>query len=284
MPTVTEIKQLLIEELLNSNGKSKGGLLGNAVKRQFPDVDLKRQFGGFHAFVTHYCSDAIVRAEKTGGDYWYKLLGNSDVAGPTVAVVPSHTVWEAFTNTSIHAVLQVDRRSMKLLVLEEPDKSADMMTLQRMTSDDHHSVARGFVARAPSDLQSQLSKILENEDYWPRWKQIINGYPDRRVYFDWMKWRGDQIAALLRKRLSDLGFDEPEVRELVSQVRAKVKRTPSDRNDHAVQNAETTKSPVLNLANIVRFAVADMPDEELRKLWLPVGVVVDAVIRYNRQD
>jgi hypothetical protein len=78
MNNAKEISDFIIR-LLQRNGTLTGAKIANGIRRKFPGIDLKNEYGGIRNFMQVYCRKTVREVTRQGQDYVYGLnqVGNN---------------------------------------------------------------------------------------------------------------------------------------------------------------------------------------------------------------
>ncbi len=92
----------------------------------------------------------------------------------------------------------------------------------------------------------------------------------------WLAFRFDAICELFRQRLGSLGVAD----KIVDTCLERLKRSKSADRPVPTANKQIrtpSQNPSAPLRDIARAALEALSEEELRRIWLPLGVIADAV-------
>lgn len=281
-----DIAELLIQAV-KTHSPTTGGHLGPLVKEHYPAADLKSRYGGLHRFIKTYCGTEIVFLGKRGVDnvYAYK-----DSRG-TVSSHGSGTAdaWRAFSNPKIHLTTLVDTRSGDIDVASpsQAELKDGWLPIEKISAEEYRLMAQDFLATLePSEAKNQLQHALTIPNFWPTWSLLINRLRAQGIYNEWLNFRTRQIRNLFRVRLSQLNLSEEVCDQALRSLRASREQIAGQRSAEqvvghkfaqAADRNEHGQSTRPEFRNVILQAVSRLTDEDLRRIWLPAGVLIDAL-------
>jgi hypothetical protein len=276
----------IIRRTLEIRRQATGATLGAAIRASYPDVDLKLAYGGLRHFISTYCSESVVRTPTDGGDDVYSLIDGAE-----------STPWDAFNNPSIAAQLAVHASTGELHVVESETPLPDgCVAVGKLTREDYRDMASRFLEFLPQDARPQFEEALTHDNFWPRWTSVLRHHSSEPVYRDWGSWRLTEITRLFTQRLVDAELSPDVITAAttnLTQSRDKTLlarrqsapssqaegRKPDNRMPSRLgeQKDRWTRTDGPSLHDLVHTVIDRMTEDEVRRLWLPVGVVIDAV-------
>jgi hypothetical protein len=152
-------------------------------------------------------------------------------------------------------------------------------------ADVHRAAARAFIDRPGVDprCREALSLALEDssEGWWAKWQTTVRTeFPG--CLLAWAEHRRQTLQTLLEARLREVTADESAARAAYSAVSgSRLQRrhpeSPARANPEGALPPTRQAQGRPTLFAVVQAAIGNMSERELRQLWLPVGVLLDAI-------
>jgi hypothetical protein len=282
MSTPKEIAQFITEKAQTSD-ELLGSSIGYELKENFPQLDIKKQFGGLKRFIQDYCSDQIEFVAKRGLDDVYisksRVVNQERDKAVSLYRMEATTetdLWKAFSNPNYQSVIAINKGTGDMLVVApDAELQAELTPVPKVTDEEHRAIARGFVPQSNVYIRQKLASVLDHQHYWNEWNKVINAQRDG-TYRTWIEWRGQQILNLFQRRLESAHLPDELIKAFVRRMSTKLYRNKSTSASLGEHTSPTDVSPSLaHLRELVHAAVDLMSEEELRQIKIPVGVVVD---------
>lgn len=261
-----------------------GSHLGAALSA-LPGLRNDPQFPGLKRFIQAYCADRIVRIGDHGGDDEYQFVPEGETA-PTIPLRAPLDPWTVFQYPTADGELYVNITNSNLEVRENSDASSEGFALiPKVTREEHRAIAQAFIERIDESKRWEFQQALVPEHYWPPWSKLVNKLPYKS---DWNTFRFDRLCELFRVRLRGHGLNETLVsaglNHLLREKKSSSERAPmTEGSSHLLRtdfhNAEGSPN---SLRAVIHAAIDGMGDNELRRVWLPLGDVLDALKRSRR--
>lgn len=287
-----EVAQFIIERMKQSPGML-GAPLGALTNAQFPGINFRLNYGGLRAFVEQFCgSEVEIIRGQWGKDDLYQLrsAGQSGEASGTApassetAASPIETPWKVFTVPESRGRLYVNPESETVKVAQAagPVPEPPFVEVPKLTSEEHHRFATEFLPQIEMDERERFQELLAGENFWQRWFAATRTFAGGKYLKPWLTFRFDRICELLRERLRALGISDIAALICVEKVK---QSKAADRPVPAVNKRipMTPSTSIGSLYDVARAALDAMSEEELRRIWLPLGVVADAIRRRESQ-
>jgi hypothetical protein len=288
MNTTEEIVQFLIQTVASS-GPITGARLGARVKDQFPGFDWKKDFGSLHGFIQRQCPDKVVLVSSTPDHMW----ALAEAAGDQAQQIPARTptsAWQAFVNERIAEKVFVSTETGEVAVVPAMGTApAGFGEVPKITHGDHLQIAKEFLGQVDPSDQAQFQGELEKPDYWQRWNTALKFVKGGQYLTAWHEFRLQKICDLYAARLRGVGIASDEI---VARSVENLKRLRSEAHSQRQRQESPTGKPIpallyerrrdrqaRPLQEIAIEAVRSLSEEDLRRLWLPLGVVIDALRR-----
>jgi len=143
-----------------------------------------------------------------------------------------------------------------------------------MTRENYRQIVSDFISLLSEQQQSDFEGVTSIEDFWPRWSSMINKHQIDGLYQRWLKWRTERIVEFFENRLKQLDVAPTTISEAVTNFKNAPKATAQpNRNPPIVRPRENTVS--IQLKAVVHGVVDRMSDDDLRRIWLPLGHLID---------
>ncbi|MGO8929781.1 MAG: hypothetical protein ACLQU3_23185 [Limisphaerales bacterium] len=286
MNTTEEIVQFLIQTIASS-GPITGARLGARVKDQFPGFDWKKDFGSLNSFIQRQCPDKVVLVSSTPDHMW----ALAEAAGDQAQQIPARTptsAWQAFVNERIAERVFVSTETGEVSIVPAVGAPpAGSVEVPKISHGDHLQIAKEFVGRMDPSDQAQFRGELEKPDYWQRWNTALKFVKGGHYLIAWHEFRVQRICDLYSARLREAGIASDEIvarsvenlRRLRSEAYSQKQRqgSPAGKAVPALPYERRRERQARPLQEIAIEAVRSLSEEDLRRLWLPMGVVIDAL-------
>ena len=213
-----------------------GSYLGSYIRQQFPDIDLKIDFGGLRSLIQSYFHEQVTQVARRGSDIEW-LVDFTQPAGPDVSatasqaddlpplppVRPRHrplaiNAWRALANPS--SIIRARWNPIELrLELLAPDAvaPADLQEVRSVTYEELNHITQSFLAAKNVSIPVEKADPSESRKYGPR---IMAALRELNLYEEWDEYRTDAILRVLGARLLSLGATEQTTRQILSDIRA----------------------------------------------------------------
>lgn len=209
---------------------------------------------------------------RAGTDVVYALEGGSEPAPA------NESLWRVWASPRSPNALAVTRDGRVRTIPRSGTQQPDEVRIEPVTEQAHRDIAQAFLDSDTSALQSLLADALkvQKPSWWRDWVLALRQQPD--VAQRWQEHRLTSLRRLLQSRIDETVPAEgraPAIEQItasrrrVSSTGGKAAHPPPTRDDKGV--------PRRSLVTIVQAVVARMEDDELRRLNLPLGLVLEAV-------
>ncbi len=289
--------------------QQSGAQLRALIDYTCPGLDLRAAAGvptgpgALTAFLRTHFSDIVHPIGKRGGDNLF-LIGPPTgspivptVAGNFPAAVTFRPVslWTAFASPALGYEVVFDRVDGSLSVQAKGGMlSSQQVRLAPISAQEFRTIATQFVGSAPSVIQDELRKILEEGDrFYQIWISALKT-KDPATYHRWGLFRVQEIVALFRARLANAAVPPEDLEKAVQALVADQAAAYSARA-RAVRGAiepleqsgtQRTLTPVAlepqaadikDVRAFAALAINSMSLTEIRQLSVPLGAIIDAV-------
>jgi len=260
----------------------QGSRAGLVLRRVDPSFD-PRDYGvkSLTEFIDRYAPKVVPL--RRDPDWVYGL---KDWNAPDVGAID---FWRVWVSPSSRAKLLIDESggAVQAAMKTDPDPPAKFV-LPPADADVHRRIARTFADSLPdvSDaVRESLRQITEqtSADWWRVWSRELQR-TSNEVASKWRRYRAAALATELRARL-EATLPPPAAtaafrsiagnrRDLALDGATSPKNTPTEKHTAPARLATVQDS---SLAELVSRVVHKMSTDELRRLSLPVGLVLDAL-------
>ncbi len=296
MKDATPIARALVEKT-KERGAGRG-LLGSAAGNVARNVDPTfhpQQYGvrTLREFVEKFVPDLKI-VGLSGPDPIYGLVDWQ--AGLESATPEDFDAWRVWVSPSSPFCLAVSKANGAVRPLdrsqEPPDGSVRIMPAGIHV---HRTIAEDFLKELGGEAPPQLQAVLHSPqpDWWRAWESVLRQMRGSDAFRRWLKHRHDGLLAALRGELEAASVSPIAINQALESVvathrskRAAAAQSPVGTGSvqpavtKALPRASLTSNVVnsdVRLSRLVQAIVARMTDEDLRRLNLPLGLVLDAL-------
>ncbi|HRI63036.1 MAG TPA: OST-HTH/LOTUS domain-containing protein [Polyangium sp.] len=180
------------------------------------------------------------------------------------------------------SVRKSDGATRSISPIMQPDD--DEVAIPVPSADHHKQIATKFINELiPDQHREAFRGKLETPSWWEEWNVLFGQLLPANARLQWLNFRENGLLDIVDEELARQGVsDEARKTARVAIQRSRIPhpivRTPAMTESNPARNPLLREQP---LREIVRSVVEHMSDDELRRIWLPVGALVDA-IRRNR--
>ena len=276
----SEITRLLIETARQQR-TILGSKLGPALSAE---IRSDPQFPGLKRFIQTYCPERIVRVGDHGGDDEYQFVPEGEIPPAVIPSQRSLDAWTVFQNPTAIGELFLNTTTGELEVRPGSDVPGEgLAPIPKVTREEHRAIAQAFIEKIEESKRWEFQQALALEHYWPHWSKLVNKLPYKS---EWNTFRFGRLCELFRVRLLGHGLSET----LVSAGLGHLLREKKDSSERLIGGG-SPHAPSSNLRHpedsassnslrvVIHAAIDSMGDNELRRVWLPLGDVLDALKR-----
>jgi hypothetical protein len=266
-----------------------GSAIGLSLKDRFPDLNIKTEYGGLRRFIQLNLSETVKFIEKKGGDNIFRHISKGtdqlrEVQGPPSLSAPD-LPWKAFVGPHGQHQLAVDALTGSLSTCRIADQPPEgTVAVPKLTGDEHRSIAKDFLPSLPSESRPTFERALRETNYWQSWNLALKDHPD--VFKEWLRWRREQILRMFGEKLQLLGVPADASMNAINamgSLKPALTEKPADtdinRDLRAKDPVPPTKPAGRTLHDLAHAAIDALQEDELRRVWLPLGAVADALRR-----
>lgn len=280
---IADLRKTLIKALDGAPDKRLfGAVLGNRLRAEKARTIKDYGFPNLSDFVKRYMASEVSQTVGVS-DTIFQLnesATSTPAAGPTAPLLVSGLpnidllrVWKSPRSSYAIAVRRSDGTARAVSV--QSHSNDDEVVLTPPSSDAHEAIARSFVEQLPAQHQEEFrSRIDERNPFWWReWETLFNArFPEERS--KWLKFRETHLLDQLDTALKAEGMSE----DAVLTARDTVRRSRMTKRSVASGAPAPGRIPGADgsaFRQAVLATVEQLSDEELRRIWLPAGVLYE---------
>lgn len=260
-----------------------GSHLGAEVLRLFPELRGNPDYPGLKRFIQTNCAGRVVRVADHGGDDIYQYMGEGEATRTAAGPPKVPTAWEVFQRPGAEGRLAVNPATGELrVVLDDPAPLGDFAVIPGITPEEHRAIAQEFAGKVGDPNRLEFQQALAKEDYWPHWARLVNQSGLHKQ--DWIAFRFARLCDLFRERLRARGMTNALIGTSVEHLLQGKREREKPRKEIAATAAsvraplrETKPPSPPDIRATVHAVVDSMSENDLRRLWLPLGDVLDAL-------
>jgi len=260
-----------------------GSDLGVSIRTLFPGVDIKWEHQGLRKFIEKFCSGQVLFYSKRGCDnlYVHKSRLSQVGAVPQTEGTFGPTPWAAFSNPKIQSRLVVNKASGDLAVIG-PDSAIPegCAEIPKLTEEEYRVIAREFVPQVPQLHSVEIEATIEQPSFWFTFVNQVKKVAGKEAFDNLLVWRLRKIHDFFENRLRSAGVDAGAMVSAREKIKTPFPRQPAPQ----VRTARAASAPFsgrippgADSRELARAAIEFMSENDLRQIWLPLGVVLDAI-------
>lgn len=281
-----EIKGFIVE-CLKGTGKIMGSTLGSRLRSKFPDIDLK-EYGGLKRFIENNCKDEVVTVRGRGRLDAYTHVshtppGVTSESQRDLLQIPqgeSESIWRVFSNPNLPLEVLVNSKTGRPMISSDGESvSESFINIDKISREEYRDMAWEFLPVVNESRQAELRKALDLEDFWPRWAKLVNKNRADGTFERWREWRKEHIIRLFENRLKLANLPDHIIRKASTAFKESQEYVHRMKQPKPTGGGELTKhnSGAHSLRDVVHSAIDRMSEDELRRISLPAGIVVDII-------
>ncbi len=270
-----------IQQLLNeAEGKRLGGaLLGNLLQKRLGRSPRELGVSKLLTFVREHLADSV-EVEQEGLVFSYRLkadavpslsLIGAPAAPPAPSAIDLFRIWKS-PNTPTRIAVRRDDGTARVLARDE-EVGPGEVTLFTPSRAFHDGVARTFIGEAvPEAYREEFAEKINHDDprWWMAWDDLFRRPELSPLRGVWLKHRGEALQQQLRDELLKVGLDE------VARERAFEQIVSSSSNRRTSPRARAGSEA---LRRALLDVIERLPEGDLRNVWVPAGMLFDALQR-----
>jgi hypothetical protein len=298
-------------QLLQLSGSIRtGSELRSFFDDNFPSIDIRAVTGilvgsgALSKFLRDHFAAIVHPVGKRGGDTLYQI---GSIPPPDLATLGTRrNLWTAFANPSMGLQLVVDRTTGAVSCHPiSTELGVNSIALPPIARAEFQQITEDFTDTLPRELRDALRPLMESGDYSSNWLATLRNR-DTDAALRWGLFRIEAITELFRNRLQNASLPPEQVELCVRDLLAEQQAAHNERiaarslrkatstlinlrldagsgntDDALLRNslspAKTLNSPETIFARSVAcLAIGNMSLEEIRKLRVPLGAIIDA--------
>ena len=228
-----------------------------------------------------FCGDTvrITRNQGTGVVVYVPATAlNDTTCEGSSPPEPPDSAWRAFTAPASLSRLCVNTESGDVRVRRttDPEPSPPWVDIPSVSPEDHRQIVSEFLKEISPEDRSDFQHIVTLPDFWQPWVRQIRMFALGKYSKTWPLFRFNKLCDLYLQRLKSLGIGEEPAAESLRRLKA---LKSASRRIPQTTTSRSLATPPANLS-IRRLAIAAleaMSEDELRRVWLPLGLVTDAI-------
>jgi hypothetical protein len=284
MVTIDQIVEVILRRATFSP-RVVGAQLGNSVRQAFPSLNIKLEYGGLQSFIKQHCQGKLFWVGKNGPDDVYTTV---QPATPETNLNTSEQIsapfWQAFANPERNFIPVINLASGSFAsVPNGQTPPAGFVEVKKLTEDEHRTFAKEFLLFVDHQDRAILGPIVSKNNFWPEWSERITVQAFGRYRSKWLTYRFHRILNSLEARLSELGISEQMRLGILEKVKeSKDPRRNAERAEAANRAVSSVAMSQISgnlseLRQLAHKAIDSMGEDELRRLWVPLGAVGDVL-------
>jgi len=295
MTTEQEIAQFIISTV-GTNPNIRGSALGAKVKIQFPGVVI----GKLTDFIKLHCANSVIIVDQNHLDYIWALKPNDDqLAVPSTAFTPnvqtkensyttgyvpeSLSAWKVFTRYDKPGKLAVNPALAQIKVLALSDVATPpFVEVRSVSQTEYKNIAFEYISQIDEPDRQHFKSIIESESFNAEWYEKITTWKMGCYAKEWGKFRFERLCSIFIDRLAEIGVIGEEAKRCLNSLKSMKAKVLKDTPAPSIVTRNTRPSSEvskLSIQDILANAIKNLNEDDLRRIWLPVGVVLDAIRR-----
>ncbi|MFN0180237.1 MAG: hypothetical protein ACKVZ0_15665 [Gemmatimonadales bacterium] len=262
-----------------------GAQAGLVARRADPEFD-PRSYGveKLSEFIERHVP-AIRPIAASGQDVVYGLAKWPDISGYSRPASVAPDPWRIWTSPQSRMTLGVNRETLQVRPSLPGATGADEIEIFPVSPEFHMELAESFISQTKAEspaLASELEEALKEHpsSWWRVWSGLFAAQ-DRGSQSRWLAFRHRRLQDEFATRLVEGGLSGEEAALVVHGMRRRLTEAAARSAKRSNRSPSPGSTPGAlergDLISVVRSVVGQMSDEELRRLLLPVGLVLDAL-------
>lgn len=308
------IADFIISTVKGLKGPILGAQLGGLIKHQFGHVNL-RDLGKLKPFIQQHCASEVFFLGKKGlDDLWgcaaseltspqilsqkgilevagsspekHNTRGQSQQSGGNLSRTLS--AWKAFTNPAVPEKLLFNPNDSDIDVVSgDHPVVLPFLQIAKVTDAEHRQIAKEFLEGIEDIDKTRFEAISNLQSFWGPWYQEIQNFKSGTYSTRWVRFRFQKLCDIFVDRLKNYGATSEGITACVAKLKYLKSESQKVNRSMARSNAASAKSKSdfdlspdntrINLRQVALVVVKGMGEEDLKRLWLPFGAVIDAL-------
>ena len=187
--------------------------------------------------------------------------------------------WRAFTTPSSSSTLCFNKESgdFRLKLASEPEPSLPWVVVPPATTDEHRKIASEFLAEMTPSDRSSFEDLLKLPSFWRPWIEKLRTFEQGKYSKTWAASRFNKLCDLYLQRLKSLDISEGLATQSLYRLKALKTAAYKQAKTTATGLPASSSSSALSVRRLATAALEAMSEDELRRVWLPLGPVADAI-------
>ncbi|MDO8723536.1 MAG: hypothetical protein Q7J31_15105 [Syntrophales bacterium] len=258
-----------------------GTEIAGALKIKFNDLDLKESFGGLKRFIQSYCKDINVTG-MAGMDNLYVHKKRTLRSTITEAIHEEvKSPWKAFSNPLSKDRLFFVPQKNNVIVITPTDRIDEgLREIDKVSEDQYREMARDFINQEFPNNKSGFDEILPKANFWFDFVKQVKSLGGIGAYDRVLTYRLQRLNKILDERLRSQGISPGVIAQIRSYMEAFKNRKPTKSDDvpHGGSRPYVSTLPRRdNLRRSIHVCIETMSEDQLRQLWIPAGILLDAI-------
>jgi hypothetical protein len=291
---ITDIRNVLAEQVRHE--PRFGSYLGLVLRRRWPDLNVKAQFGGLRRFVREHGDGQIEFRGNRGGDDVFAVPGAAPLAGLVAAAAsgPMYLrAWHAITKPGDRDIAAVNASTGEVVVVGANGQVPEgYRRVDGLTEKDYREMARTFVSAIDGANSHELESVISTDgNFWDAWLQAISKAGLAR---DWRKWRLQRLEAIVKDKLIAAGVPSEETGAIWSRLREATRKSRTaasasgggvapQRFDAGARSLATAAGSASQIRTIAHLTIDRLGESELRDIRFPLGAIADVLTALLRR-
>jgi hypothetical protein len=270
-----------------------GAELGARVVNKFPT--FKQQFGRLRWFITKNCANEVIGQPTANLDYLWFLASKCEVPKSTVSNTDSNTqfspkFWSLFNTigelTKQSAILCIDPSNGTLIIKESGVAGPNLKEIPTLSASEYRQIIVDFVTTVISEEDRPLfNSVMDEKHLRALWFSAIRNMANGKYLKPWGEFRFNSVMSLFQNRLETLAIPSNLILVAVRLLKESKENSKAESFGGTYIAHQNRKFPTFrksassDIRHTVSSALAEMSDEQLRQIWLPVGVIINALQR-----
>lgn len=293
---ISAVRTAIVEVLSEAPGQRLlGAVLGNKFRTKMGRTIKDYGYRTLSDFVRENMA-AEVTEIASGSNATFQLAeGMAASANPASkrpakdAILPNADflrIWKSPRSPYKLAIRKSDGEMRAILMKDQPND--DEIAVESPSSEEQKAIGSSFLEGHIPEEQRESFRSKLNEPnilWWKEWDTLFSEHLLPGAKAKWLKFRENRLLDLLDGALIEGGL----AKEVLQYTRATILRPrnagrahrPADSTPVVALAGGYVPAPERTFRHTVFAALGQLSDDELRRVWLPVGVVYD-ILRRDR--
>lgn len=243
--------------------------------------------GALTKFIELYLLGSLKHVGSHGGDKLFEICGHKGIGRE----YGDPAIWKTFISPGTYKFIIFDKTSRTIEASSNlPSENDDFIELSKVTNAEHDKIRDAFHEDLPDGEREEAEELHEANAGFSDWISALR-IEMPAVYKKWGIFRKDMLFELFEDRIDALELQDNNAKALISQMessqsaayktnRSRPAPQPTDDKNaahgHLVGNPNS-KNPIDDARSFAGRVVSHMAYEDLRKLNIPLGAILDAL-------